>query len=59
MASIDESTADNESDDGYISMNTIKEIWYGNKMHLELNTRDARLKISDFIKQTKNERKGA
>ena len=59
MDSIDESSTDNESDHGSKSANSLKYIWYGNQIHIELSTRDPRLKICDRIKQTQNEWKGA
>ena len=56
--SIDESSTDNDSDDGYISMNFLKDIQYGNYVHQYINTRDTRLKIHDRIRKTQNEWKG-
>ena len=46
-------------DDGYIITNSIKDIWYVNQIHLELNKRYYRLKIRDCIKQTQSGWKGA
>ena len=59
MALIDESYIDNEYYDRSISTNALGEIWDGSQIHPELNTRDSRLKIRDYIKQTKNKWKGA
>ena len=55
MASIDDSSTYDESDDGYIIMNAFEDIWDGNQIHSEIKARDARLKIRDHIKQTQNE----
>ena len=57
MASIDELSTDYDSDDGYISTNDIKNIWYGSQIHPEINWSDARFKICDHIRQTQNEGK--
>ena len=59
MASIDDLSIYDDSDDRYISTNSIEDIWYGNQIHPELNTRDDRLKIRDCIKQTKSGWKGS
>ena len=59
MSSIDELSTDDDTDDGYISKNVPKDILDGSKIHPDNNERDARLKISDRIKQTQNEWKGA
>ena len=58
-APIDESSTDNEYNGGSISTSTIEDIQNGNKIHPELNARDARLKISECIKQMQNEWKVA
>ena len=55
LDSIDESYPDDESDDGIIGMNALKEIWDGSQIHPDLNTRDDIFKISDRIRQTQNE----
>ena len=55
LASIDELSIDNKSDDVSIGTNGIKDIRYGNQIHTDINARDVRLKICDYIKQTKNE----
>ena len=55
---IDELSTDDESDDKYISTNSLKEIWRGNYVHPEINARYARLKIRDRIRQTQSEWKG-
>ena len=54
LASIDELSKDDGSDDGSISMNTLGEIWGGNYVHPDINTRDARLKIRDRIMQVQS-----
>ena len=59
MDSIDESSTDDNSDEGYISTNVLKEIWGGSQIYLELNARNDRLNIRDRIRQTKLEWKGA
>ena len=51
MASIDDSSADNDSGEISISMNALKDILYGIQIHPELNERYARLKSSDCIKK--------
>ena len=51
MASIDESSTENDSDEGSISTNALKEILDGSQIHIELNARYARLKILDRIKK--------
>ena len=58
MASVDDSSIDNDSNDGFISTKDIKYNRYGTQIHPELDTRYARSKTSDLIKQTQNERKG-
>ena len=58
MASIDESYADDNSDEGSISTNALEDIQDGSHVHPDINTRDARLKISDRIKQAQSECKG-
>ena len=58
-ASIDESSTDNNYDDGSISTKSLWDICYGSSIHPELNARYARFKISANIKKTKNEWKGA
>ena len=59
MASIVESSTDNDSDDRSIGNNDIKHILDGSQIHPYINTRDARFKISDCINQAKIECKGA
>ena len=54
MASIADSSTENDSDDGYISTEALEDIPDGSQIHLELNTRDARFKIHDRIRQTKS-----
>ena len=46
LASIDESTSDDESDEGYIRMNNCEDISYEICVHPDNNTRYARLKKS-------------
>ena len=55
MASNDESSTDNNSDDRYISTNSLKKIRDGNYGHADINARYTRLKIRDRIKQMKRE----
>ena len=57
--SIDESSTENGSDDESINKNAIKDIWYGIQVSPEPNARYDRLKICDWIIQTKNWWKGA
>ena len=59
MASTYYSSADNNSDDGSISMYTIDSIWDGSYVHPNVNTRYARLKMHDCIRQAQSERNGA
>ena len=54
LALNDESSTDNDSDYGSISMNSLEDIWNRSQIHPELNTRDDILKIRDRIKQTQN-----
>ena len=58
LASIDESSTDDDIDDVYITTNTLEEIQYGNHVHQDINTRDARLKVCDRIKQAQSDWKG-
>ena len=53
MDSIDESSPENESDDAYISMNTIEGIWDGNYVYPDINTRYARLKYVTVLDKRK------
>ena len=55
---IDDSYIEYDSYDGYISTNSIEEIWDGNYVHPDINARDARLKISNRIRKTQREWKG-
>ena len=55
LDSIDESSTEDESDDGYISMNALKYIWYGSQIHPDINERYARLKIHGHINKKKIE----
>ena len=49
LDSIDESYTDEDSGDGYISTNCLEDIRYRNYIHLDINARDARLKVHDSI----------
>ena len=59
MSSIDELSTDDEYDEGYISTNAIEDIWNGKNLHTDINTRYARLKIRDRIKQAQSELEGS
>ena len=59
MDSIDELSTYDNSDDGYISTNSLEDTWDGSQINPELNARDAIINICDHIKQTKNEWKVA
>ena len=59
MASVDVLSTEDNSHYGYTSINAIKNIWYGSQIHQENNARYDRFKISDHIRKTKNEWKGA
>ena len=50
-ASIDELSTDDDSYDGSINKNSRKSIQDVNYVHLDINARDARLKIRDRIRQ--------
>ena len=58
-ASIDELSTENDSYGGSISTNALEDIWDGSKINLDINSRDARLKIRDHIRKTQNEWKAA
>ena len=58
-ASIDESSIEYDSDDGSISTNAIEDIQDGKYTHTDTNERDYILKISDRIRISQGERKGA
>ena len=58
MASIYESSTEDESDDGSISTNALGGIRDINYVHPYINSIDARLKICDLIIQTQGEWKG-
>ena len=49
-----ESYEDNDYDDRSISMNYLEDIWDGSYIHPDINTRYARLKIRNHIKQAQN-----
>ena len=55
MSSIDDLSKDYDSDERYISTNALEDIKDGGQIHIEINSRDARLKICDRIRQTQNE----
>ena len=57
-AQIDESSADNNSDDELIRMDDIEYIWDGSYLYLNMNTKDSRFKIHDHIRKSQNEWKG-
>ena len=56
MENIDEKE---KFDDDLISTETLHDIRDGNQTHLNIDKREARLKIRDRIKQKKSERKGS
>ena len=56
--SIDESYADDNSDNKSIGTYDIENIWCGSYAHPNIKTRDARLKIRDRIRQSQNKCKG-
>ena len=58
MASIDESSTDDDSDDEYLCTNDIEDIRDGKYVFPDFNTRYSRLKISDHIRQEKSEWRG-
>ena len=59
LASIDESSTDYDSDNGYISTRSLKYIWYGRYVHPYINARDSILKICYRINKAKNDWTGA
>ena len=59
MARINESYAENNSNEESISMNDLEDIRDGNYVHPNINARYARLKICDHIRQAHSEWKGA
>ena len=59
LASIDESSADNYSDDESISTDLLGDIRGGNHVHPNINARDIRLRIRDRIGKAQSEWKGA
>ena len=50
--SIDESSTDDDYDDGYISMNILEDMQGGSQIHPEIHTIDARMKTRDCSRQT-------
>ena len=59
MASINESYAENDSDEKYISMDDPEDIRDGNYVHPNINARYSRFKICDSITQVHSKWKGA
>ena len=57
--SIDELSINYDSDGGSIFTNSLEDIRDESRIHLEINARDTRFKISDCIRQTENEWKVA
>ena len=57
-ASIDESSNNDNYDEGYISTNYVKGIRGRNCIHPDINAGDDRFKIRDHIRQTQIECKG-
>ena len=55
LASINEASVDENSDEESISTDNLEDIWDGRYVHLNINARYARLKILDHIRQTQNE----
>ena len=55
MTSIDQSSADDNSDEKSISKYDLEDVWDGIYVHQNINSRDASLKMRDHIKQSKNE----
>ena len=55
MGSIDESSADNNSDENNLSTKNLEYIQGGSYMHMNINTIDARFKISDLISQSQSD----
>ena len=58
LASIDESSTDNDSVGGSISTNTLEDMWDGNYVNPDNNATDSRLKMRDRIIQAQSEWKG-
>ena len=59
MASINESYAENDSDDKSISMDDPEDIRDGNYVHPNIHARYARFRIRDGIRQVHSKWKGA
>ena len=55
LASINESSTDNDSDNVSLITNTCENICYGNYVHPDINARDARLKVRERIRQAQSE----
>ena len=53
--SIDDSSTEDDSDDGSISTKAIKYMWNGKHIHTDINTRYVRLKIRYHIIQKTSE----
>ena len=52
LASVNEFSTDDDSDDGYISRNALEEIWFRSQNNRKINARYAIFKISYHIRQT-------
>ena len=50
MDSIDKSSTYDDSDDGYIFMNVLEDIWDENYVYPDINAIDAKLKICEHIR---------
>ena len=58
FGSIDESSAEDNSDDESISTNALEDIRDGKHVHPDINARDATLIINDRIRKVQSEWKG-
>ena len=52
-AQIDESSADNNSDEELIRMDDIEYIWDGSYLYLNMNTKDSRLRYMTILENRK------
>ena len=59
MASIDESSTDDDSNNVSVCTDAVENIQYGKHVHPDINARYSRLKTRDRIMQLKNEWKGS
>ena len=57
LASIDESSTEDDSDDRFIGTNALKKIWDGSYINPDINSRYAILKIHDHINQAQSKLK--